>query len=64
MRPDPGIVDTRLRPTDPLFKLQRTQIAKALMQPLATREALDKCKDLPAGFVPRVIPLVMDEFIL
>lgn len=34
------------------------------MEPLAIVEPLDKRKDLPARLVPRVIHLVMDQFIL
>ena len=34
------------------------------MEPLAIIEPFDKRKDLPTGFLPRVIPLVVNEFIL
>ena len=57
-------MDTKLRVTDPSFELQRTEISQALMQPLAIVEAFDERKDLPARLVPRVIRLVMNEFIL
>jgi hypothetical protein len=57
-------VDTRLRPTHASFELQRTQIPEALMPPLPIVEPFDKPKDLPTGFLPRVIPLVVNEFIL
>jgi hypothetical protein len=38
-------------------------MAQTLMQPLAILEPLDKRKDLQARLVPRVIRLMMHEFI-
>jgi hypothetical protein len=56
-------VDTRLRITDPSFELQRTAVPQILMEALAIIEAFDERKDLPACLVPRVIRLVMGQFI-
>ena len=56
-------MDTRLRVTDPLLERQRHEMAQTLMQPLAILEPLDKRKDLQARLVPRVIRLMMHEFI-
>ena len=57
-------MDTRLRLTDPSLERQRTDVPQALMEPLAVIVFLNERKDLPARLVPRVIGLVMDEFIL
>lgn len=57
-------MDTKLRVTDPSLERQRTEIAQALMESLAIVEPFDERKDFPARLVPRVIRLVMDQFIL
>ena len=57
-------MDTRLRVTDPSLELQRRQIAKTQMQPLAIVEPFNERKDLPARVVSGAIPLVMHQLIL
>ena len=57
-------MDTELRVTDLSLELLRTQVPQTLMEPLAIIEPFDERKDLPAGVVPGVIRLVMDQFIL
>jgi hypothetical protein len=57
-------VDTQLRPTDPPFELQRTEIPQVLIKPLAIVESFHERKDLPTRLLPRVIRLMMHQFIL
>lgn len=52
-----------LRLTDPLFELHRTQIAQTLMELAAIAEPFNQRKDFPARFLPRVVRLMMDQFI-
>src|SRR6185503_2044700 len=46
------------------FEFCRTDIRQRLMQPLAIIEYLNELENLGAGFVPRAVPSVMDQFIL
>lgn len=55
-------MDTKLRITDSSFKLQRAEILKALVQPLAIVELFDERKDIAACLIPPVIRLMVNEF--
>ena len=54
-------MDTQLRPTEPPFELQRTQIPETLMELLAIVEPFDKRKDpvsLPEFWLVNKTPLL------
>jgi hypothetical protein len=57
-------VDTGLRVTDPSLERQRTEIAEALVQPLAIIEHFDEFEHLRPGLLTRVVIPVMNQLIL
>lgn len=56
-------MDTNLRVTDPSLELQRAEVVKTLMQPLAIIQSFNKRKYLSVRVVAGVTYLMMNQFI-